>query len=129
LLATPGLCKSDNKITITGTIKNIIYLQPYIDEETFLQVVKFPKSGFGTDYDERDRHYYKSNLAKIHFPKNGFFTIYAENLEPGKYFLSGQYFTSSGIYPILMKGKFPATIYVKDNSPQKVDFGEVFIQY
>jgi hypothetical protein len=129
LLTTPGLCESDNKITITGTIKNIIYLQSYIDEYTFLQVVKLPKSGFGTDYDERNRHYYKSNLAKIPFPKNGIFTIYAENLDPGKYFISGQYFTSSMIYPILMKGEFPATIYVKDGLPQKVDFGEVFFQY
>jgi len=131
LLVTPCLSIGGTNFTITGTITKIKYLQKYIDEDTILQLVRLPKSGFSTDSDEKHRYYYKSNLAKIPFPRNGIFTISAENLEPGKYFLSGQFFNNGRVGPMLMKGKFPATIYVKSNqnSPQKIDFGEVFFQY
>ena len=132
LLASPSLCKAGNNITITGTITNITYLLRYIDEDTFLQVVKLHKSGFKTDHDERNRYYYKSNLAKIPFPENGIFTINAENLEPGSYFISGQFFNNGRVYPILLKSEeLLASFNVKNNqnSHQKIELGEVFFQY
>jgi hypothetical protein len=127
-LLFPSYSKSEASVTISGKITNIQYLLQYIDKDTVLQLIKLPKSGFATDQDDRHRFYYKSNLAKIQFPKAGVFTFSA-NLGPGKYFLSGQFFTNGRVNPMLMKGEHPATVYVKDNAPQDINFGEVFFQY
>ena len=132
LLTSPVICLAGNTFTITGTITNINFLQRYIDKDTYLQIVKLPLSGFTTDEDERGRYYYQSNLAKIPFPENGVFTLNAENLEPGKYFISGQFFTNGSIYPILLKSeKHLATFNVKNNPKphQQFELGEVFFQY
>ena len=127
-IETP-LCNDSVNVTINGTITNMEAMRKYMDNDTFLQIVKLPPSGCATNQDDRGRHYLKSNLKKVSFPQNGTFKIQT-NLLPGRYIICGQYFNSDKVHPFLAKSKkMMASFLIKNkNSNQEIHLGNAYFQ-
>ena len=117
-----------DSLTIKASINNVSEFEKFVDEETFLQLVKMGENGLlAFETDEKGRTLYKSNYVKIPFPNNNKITLHAKNLEPGKYVIAVQFLKDRNVYPLLIKNDKNLIIKIPEdiNILRRIDLGSV----
>ncbi|MFP4056358.1 MAG: hypothetical protein ACLF0G_05780 [Candidatus Brocadiia bacterium] len=124
------------RLTVTGSITNMAEAKEYIEEDSYLQLVRLPADGrLEGRTDGRGRLTYTSDLPRVDIPADGRFTFRIPALEPGRYLLVAQRLKAFGLgrggTPFLARAEDKklaiVTVPEKEPAPEKVDLGRVFI--
>ena len=119
-------------IRISGTITNITDALPYFSDRSVLQLVRLSDDGSVTVSISEDGISLEPALAQIPIPaENGFFEFGLDNIEPGVYIISAQYFTGLPVFmmPIGHDSDHRIEIEFLDNptEPFNLPLGDVIL--
>ena len=119
--------------TISGQIANVSQIQPYLRNDSYLQLVLYPADGqMAFTTDGQGRRIYPSNLAIIDMPADGAFSFETTELSPGDYVVAAQlmaaYSAGSEEEPIVSDSNGQPvvfTILADTIEPLDIDLGNV----
>ena len=118
---------------ISGQIANVSQIQPYLRNDSYLQLVLYPADGqMVYTTDGQGRRIYPSDLAIIDMPADGAFSFETTELSPGEYVVAAQlmaaYDAGSGEEPILADSSNQPAVFIisaDKTQPLNIDLGNV----
>ena len=119
--------------TISGQIANVSQIQPYLRDDSYLQLVLYPADGqMVYTTDGQGRRIYPSNLAIIDMPADGAFSFEATELSSGDYVVAAQLLASYDVgsekEPVLSDSNDQPVVFsvpADDEQLLDIDLGKV----